>query len=85
MKAAVTVANVLRAARSKSPPQRLADRIEQTAALRDQATMRDARAMKARDTGVALADKTEAAGVNVSAMSQQRRCALLANRSAAVR
>jgi hypothetical protein len=41
--------------------------------------------MKARDTGVALADRIEAAGMNLSAKSQQRRCALIANRSTAVR
>jgi hypothetical protein len=81
MKAAVTIANVLRAARSKSPSHRLADRIEQTAALRDQATMRDARAMKAHDTDEARADRSEATGVNVFAM-RQRRDALLANRAA---
>ncbi|NTS66323.1 hypothetical protein HRV97_14270 [Sphingomonas sp. HHU CXW] len=75
MKAAVTIAIVPRAAFSKSSCDTLADRIEQTAAPRDRATMRDARAMKARDTGVARADKIEAAGANVSAMSQQRRCA----------
>jgi|GEM_PF-1253999 len=101
MKAIVTVsilaAMLPLAACNKSPSDKLADRVENAAdnradameanadALRNQAAMLDNRADKARDTGESRADAIKAADMNVSAMSQERRDAIVANQAAAVR
>lgn len=96
--AAIAFAAVLPlAACNKSPSDKLADRVENAAdtradameanadALRNQAAMLDNRADKARDTGESRADAIKAADMNVSAMSQERRDAIVANQAAAVR
>lgn len=85
------------AACNKSPSDKLAGRVENAAdnradameanadALRNQAAMLDNRADKARDTGESRADAIKAADMNVAAMSQERRDAIVANQAAAVR
>jgi hypothetical protein len=85
------------AACNKSPSDKLAGRVENAAnnradameanadALRNQAAMLDNRAEKARDTGESRADAIKAADMNVAAMSQERRDAIVANQAAAVR
>lgn len=100
MKSFVTIAILAAlplAACNKSPSDKLADRVENAAdnradameanadTLRNQAAMLDNRAEKTRDTGEARADAIEAADMNVAAMSQERRDAIVANQAAAVR
>lgn len=82
---------------NKSPSDKLADRVEtaadnradameaNAAALRNEAAMLDQRADKTRDVGEARADAIQAADMNVAAMSQERRDAIVANQAAAVR
>lgn len=96
--AAVGLACVLAlGACNKSPSDKLADRVEtaadnradameaNAAALRNEAAMLDQRADKTRDVGEARADAIQAADMNVAAMSQERRDAIVANQAAAVR
>ncbi|QQV79128.1 hypothetical protein H5J25_16570 [Sphingomonas aliaeris] len=82
---------------NKSPSDKLADRVENAAdtradameanadVLRNQAAQLDNRAEKARDTGESRSDAIEAADMNVAAMSQEQRDAIVANQAAAVR
>ena len=93
----VTAAILPLAACNKSPSDKLADRVENAAdnradameahadTLRDQAAMLDNRADKARNTGDSRADAIQAADMNVAAMSQEQRDAIVANEAAAVR
>ena len=63
-----------------------ADKMEQNAdQLRNQAAMLDNRAGAARDRGESRADAIKAADMNVSAMSQEQRDAIVANNAPAVR
>ena len=85
------------AACNKSPSDKLADRVENAAdnradameanadTLRNQAALLDNRADKARNTGDSRADAIQAADMNVAAMSQEQRDAIVANQAAAVR
>ena len=85
------------AACNKSPSDKLADRVENAAdahadgmeanadVLRNQAAMLDNRADKARDTGESRSDAIQAADMNVAAMTQEQRDAIVANQAAAVR
>ena len=85
------------AACNKSPSDKLADRVENAAdaradgmeanadVLRNQAAMLDNRADKARDTGESRSDAIQAADMNVAAMTQEQRDAVVANQAAAVR
>ena len=95
---ALAVAAVLPlAACSKSPSDKLADRVENAAnnradameanadMLRNQAAMLDNRADKARDMGASRSDAIQAADMNVAGMSQERRDAIVANQAPAVR
>lgn len=82
---------------SKSPTDKLAGRVENAAdaradvmeqnadTLRNQAAMLDNKADAARDRGESRADAIKAADMNVSAMSQEQRDAIVANQAAAVR
>lgn len=82
---------------NSSPSDKLADRVEaaadnradameaDAAALRNQAEMLDSRAERTRDVGEARADAIDAADMNVAALSQDRRDAIVANQAAAVR
>lgn len=82
---------------SKSPSDRLAGRVENAAdaradalennadALKAQAAALDNRADAVRDRGESRADAIKAADMNVSAMSQGRRDAIVANQAPAVR
>ncbi len=82
---------------NKSPSDKLAGRVEaaadnradaieaNAAALRNEAAMLDKKADRTRDVGDARADAIEAADMNVAAMSDQRRDAIVANQAAAVR
>ncbi|WP_375272625.1 hypothetical protein [Sphingomonas sp.] len=96
--ASIALAGVLAlGACNSSPSDKLADRVEDAAdnraeameanaaALRNQAAMLDGRADRTRDIGEARADAIEAADMNVAAMSQERRDAIVANQAAAVR
>lgn len=63
-----------------------ADAMEQNAdVLRNQAAMLDNRADATRDRGESRADAIKAGDMNVSAMSQEHRDAIVANEAAAVR
>ena len=85
------------AACNKSPSDKLADRVENAAdaradameanadVLRSQAARLDNRAETVRDTGESRSDAIEAADMNVAAMSQDQRDAIVANQAAAVR
>ena len=82
---------------NKSPSDKLAGRVENAAdnradmmeqnadQLRNQAAMLDNRADAARDRGESRADAIKAADMNVAAMSQEQRDAIVANQAAAVR
>lgn len=82
---------------SKSPSDKLADRVENAAdsradaleanaaALREQADALDNRADRTRDVGQSRADAIEAADMNVAGMNQEQRDAIVANQAAAVR
>ena len=82
---------------SKSPSDKLANRVENAADmradamesnaddLRNQAAMLDNRADAARDTAESRADAIQASDMNVAGMSQQQRDAIVANQAAAVR
>ena len=93
--AALTAALALTAC-SQSPSDKLADRVENAAdsadameadadVLRNQAARLDNRAETVRDTGESRSDAIEAADMNVAAMSQEQRDAIVANQAAAVR
>ncbi|RZL29004.1 MAG: hypothetical protein EOP64_02615 [Sphingomonas sp.] len=82
---------------SKSPSDKLADRVEKAGdnragameadadALRNRAAMLDNRADKARDTAESRSDAIKAADMNVVNMTQEQRDAIVANQAAAVR
>ncbi len=75
---------------SKSPSDKLADRVENAADARAdnmeaQADMLNNRAEQVRDNGEARSDAIKAADRNVQAMSQEQRDAIVANEAAAVR
>lgn len=81
----------------ESPSDKLADRVENAAdsradaleanadVLRNQAARLDNRAETVRGTGESRSDAIEAADMNVAAMSQEQRDAIVANQAAAVR
>lgn len=85
------------AACNNTPTDKLADRVENAAdnradtmeaqadALRNQAQMLDNRAETTRDVAESRADAIKAADMNVAAMSQDQRDAIIANQAAAVR
>lgn len=99
MKTAIVIASATLALAGchKSASDKLADRVENAADMRAdtmeeradnlqaQADMLDNRADQVRDTGSSRADAIKAADMNVQAMSQEQRDAIVANRAAAVR
>lgn len=90
-------AGLILAGCSKSPSDKLAGEVEAAAdnradameanasALRNEAALLDKKADRTRDVGDARADAIKAADMNVAAMSEQRREAIVANQAAAVR
>ncbi|MBB4152626.1 hypothetical protein GGQ80_000502 [Sphingomonas jinjuensis] len=90
-------AGLLLAGCGKDPSEKLASRVEDAAdnradameanaaALRNEAEMLDKRADRTRDVADSRADAIQAADMNVAAMSQEQRDAIVANQAAAVR
>lgn len=75
---------------SKSPSDKLADRVENAAdaradAMENEATALNQRAAQIRKTGKQRSDAIDAANRNVSAMTPEQRNAIVANEAAAVR
>jgi len=93
----ITLAALALAGCNNSPSDKLADKVENAADaradnlearadnLQTQADMLDNRAEQVRDTGKSRADAIEAADMNVQAMTQEQREAIVANQAAAVR
>lgn len=87
---AIALVAVPLAACSKSPSDKLADRVENVADARAdnleaQADILDNRAHRVRQAGEKRSDAIEAADRNVAAMSQEQRDAIVANQAPAVR
>ncbi|MEP6784447.1 MAG: hypothetical protein ABI898_01765 [Sphingomonadales bacterium] len=87
---ALAAATVSIGACSKSPSDKLADRVENAAdaradAMENEATSLNQRAAEIRKTGEQRSDAIDAANRNVSAMTPEQRNAIVANEAAAVR
>ena len=94
---ATTLAALSLAGCNKSPSDKLADRVENAGdaradnmearadSLQAQADMLDNRAEQVRDTAESRSDAIKAADMNVQAMDQAQRDAIVANQAAAVR